>query len=149
MNAILRPVIMITALVLLALLAGCAGQRGGYAQEPYILNLNKGLLCIEGGRCQRMSLIVPSFQEDVVAAAYGMTTKKSYSWDSGALSYLMLNPPNDLYQVEQIGDRIFRLPPLFSTHAVWDVLAEEEWDLYKSYDDDDGHGTARPHPRRW
>ena len=131
-------------------LAGCAAQRAGYAQESYLLNRDSGLLCIEGGQCQRLALIVPSYREHLIAAAYGLS-QQYYSWDGPALADLMLNPPGDLYTVELVDTGLYRLPPLFAIHTVWDVLALEEYELYERGNDEElGVRLRLPPPaRRW
>ncbi|WP_299205474.1 hypothetical protein [uncultured Amphritea sp.] len=136
------------SLVLLTSLAGCSSM-GTFGSENYIVDLDKQQYCIEGrSDCRSLALIGPSFREGWIADAYAMP-KQSYSWDASELSNILIAPPDNSYQPELIGGRQYRLPPTFATHMVWDVLAMEDYTLYR---DDDGYFSlkdSRPQPRRF
>lgn len=129
-------------------LAGCS-SLGTFGSENYIVDLDKQQYCIEGrSDCRSLSLIGPSFKEGWIAEAYAMP-KQYYSWNASELSNILIAPPDNSYQSELIGGRQYRLPPTFATHMVWDVLAMEDYILYR---DDDGYFSLmdhRPQPRRF
>lgn len=134
-------------LVLTACSAG--SYRNQVDNEYYILDVDKGLLCIEKkAKCHRLSLIVPSYREQIIAQGYGLPNG-AYRWDEERLIELLLNPPNAQYRPEKLSNTIYRIPPHFSTHSVWDVLALEQYDLYERGDDWFGSFESMPIPRRY
>lgn len=130
------------------LLSGCVIRDGKFASQNYIVDLKQQRYCIEDGfECYAFSLIQPSFREGWIAAAFSMP-KQYYSWRGEELAALVLNPPDDRYQAEQVGDQLYRVPPTYATHVVWDVLAMEYYTLYR--DDEDMLLQQRwPQPRRF
>ena len=141
------PLFMGSFLLVLSL-SGCASM-GTFGSENYIVDLDKRLYCIEGrSDCRSLALIGPSYREGWIASAYAMP-KQYYSWDASELSDIVLAPPDNSYQPEQIGDSQYRVPPTFATHMVWDVLAMEEYTLYADDDDYFSQKDPRPQPRRF
>jgi hypothetical protein len=139
---------MVVSLFLTLSVSGCAGNYNSLvAQENYLLDTQKGMLCIEGkNECRSLSLIGPSYQEQVIAEGYQLP-EKAYRWNAAELEALMLHPPNALYSVEQLSNTLYRLPPVFAVHSVWDVLA---WEHYILYDREDKFGfSLRPVSRRF
>lgn len=140
----------IAGLVVVALAAGlsaCGGQPRSYAQEHYILELNKGRYCIEGtSNCQQLSLIGPAFGDHKIAEAFGLP-KGYYAWSAEDLATLLVKPPQQQYVAQALGQNRYRIPPRFETHLVWDTLALEEYHLYR--DDDGGFPVPRPALRRF
>lgn len=134
---------------LILTLSGCTSMGGKFASENYIVDLERQRYCIEGrSDCRSLSLIRPSYRESWIADAFGMPNQY-YSWSGGELAKLLLNPPDQHYRPERIGERQYRLPPTFATHMVWDVLAMEYYTLYR---DDEGYQSlqqSRPQPRRF
>ena len=130
-------------------LTACGGQGVRYGQENYILDLNKGRYCIEGtGNCHRLSLIGPAFGDHEIAKAYGLP-KGYYSWQADELAELVISPPQQQYEAEYLGDRRYRIPPRYETHLVWDILAQEDYELYRDDDSFAGFKDLRPPLRRF
>ena len=134
----------------LALTACSSGSyRNQVDSEHYILDVEMGLFCIENkAKCHRLSLIVPSYREQIIAQGYGLPNG-AYRWDEEQLIDLLLNPPNAQYRPEKLSNMRYRIPPHFSTHSVWDVLALEQYDLYERGDDWFGGFELMPIPRRY
>ena len=143
---------MLSGSVILAVALGltaCGGQGVRYAQENYILDLNKGRYCIEGtGNCYTLTLIGPAFGDHEIAKAYGLP-KGYYSWQADELAELIISPPQQQYEAEYLGDRRYRIPPRYETHLVWDILAQEDYDLYRDDDGIGGFKEPRPLLRRF
>lgn len=139
---------ILSILFVTGLMVGCAGSYSHSVKRAhYLLDTAKGELCIEGrNACQSLSLIVPSFQEHVIAAGYKLP-KKAYQWSATELQSLMLQPPGNPYQPETLSANLYRLPPVYAVHSVWDVLAWEHYILYERGDRFDY--IERPVPRRF
>ncbi|MBU2966789.1 hypothetical protein Q4508_19170 [Amphritea sp. 2_MG-2023] len=136
-------------LCLLLMMSGCASTSNKFASENYIVDLESGSFCIEGRfDCRSLSLIQPSFRESWIANAFAMP-KQYYSWRGDELAALLLNPPDHSYQAEQVDDQLYRVPPTYATHVVWDVLAMEYYTLYGDDDGDSLLPHGRPQPRRF
>ncbi|WP_286236974.1 hypothetical protein [Neptuniibacter halophilus] len=132
-------------------LAACDNRfRQQIDQQFYLLDTQRGLLCLEQSTdCYPLSLVEPSFAEAIIARGYGLTGG-AYSWSAAELQNLMLNPPDELYPIEPLAKGVYRLPPVFAVHSVWDVLANEHYQLYDR--DDDRYGTpgiSKPLQRRY
>jgi len=130
--------------------SGCAGTFNSYDNASYILELKKDRLCVEGtSQCAYLRMIVPSYREPLIAKSYGLKPGP-YEWNSDSLAKLMLNPPNDLYEVELIAPGVYRLPPVLPVHTTWDYLALEYYELYdRGGEDSDGATAPMPHSRRF
>jgi len=131
-------------------LTGCARQFKSVADVPYLLNLKKDQLCIEGtSQCTSLNMIVPSYRGNLVAKSYGLKPGH-YSFNSESLAQLMLNPPEQLYRVEMVSEDLYRLPSVRPVHTVWDYLVLEYYELYER-DDSLGSGflMAPPASRRY
>ncbi|WP_432473162.1 hypothetical protein [Amphritea sp. HPY] len=122
---------LLVGLIVTASLVGCAGQFNAYADAPYLLHLKKGQLCIEGtSQCAFMSMIEPSYRDNLVAKHYGLKPGH-YNFHSRSLAQLMLNPPGQLYQVERVADGVYRIPAVKPVDKVWDYLTQEYYELYE------------------
>lgn len=141
---------IISVFIVLMMTACSAGSyRNQVDNEYYILDVDKGLLCIEKkAKCHRLSLIGPSYREHIIAQGFGLPNN-AYRWGEEQLIELLLNPPNAQYRPEKLSNTIYRIPPHFSTHSVWDVLALEQYDLYERGDDWFGGFELMPIPRRY
>ncbi|RTE64812.1 hypothetical protein EH243_15650 [Amphritea opalescens] len=141
--------LVLLSLLLSVMLSGCVAIGEKFASENYLVDLKHQRYCIEGrSKCHLLSLIQPSFRESWIADAFAMP-KQYYSWSGDELATLLLNPPDHSYQAERIGDQLYRVPPTYATHVIWDVLAMEYFELYR---DDEGSGLIHmgwPQPRRF
>lgn len=114
---------------LLLTLGGCATL-----EQPrfYTLDLNTTRLCRgDSGACQNLELIGPSYYESEIARAYGIRTT-ARNWSVADLAGLMLSPPDNLYQVQQVEQGVYRLPANRATDTVFRYLELEEELLYGS-----------------
>ncbi|MBY4675634.1 hypothetical protein [Marinobacterium arenosum] len=118
-----------TALLALLLLGGCAAL--GERQQYFTVDLEKGELCRGTSLCYDLNLIVPSFNEHRIAAAYGIHPE-SYEWDAQQLVELLLQPPNQMYEVEQLGPKHYRIPITPATEKAWYYLRIEQHQLFES-----------------
>lgn len=125
---------LLVGLAVTVCLTGCAGQFNAYADAPYLLHLKKDQLCIEGtSQCAFMSMIVPSYRDNLVAKHYGLKPGH-YNFNSESLAQLMLNPPGQLYQVERVTESVYRIPSVKPVDKVWDYLTLEYYELYERGD---------------
>lgn len=150
-EGVIRILGYMTSLLLVLNLTACAADsyRNQVNKEHYILDVETGEICLETHvKCYRLSLIVPSYREHIVAQGYGLP-KKAYSWSAEQLVELLLNPPNAQYQPEKLSSTRYRLPPHLATHTVWDVLALEQYDLYERGNDRFGGFEFMPTSRRY
>jgi hypothetical protein len=150
-EGVIRIVGYMTSLLCVLNLTACTADsyRNQMNQEHYILDIGTGEICLEKHvECYRLSLIVPSYREHLIAQGYGLPNK-AYSWSAEQLVELLLHPPNAQYQPEKLSSTRYRLPPHFATHSVWDVLALEQYDLYERGDDRFGGLEFMPTPRRY
>ncbi len=115
------------------LLAACNHQAGSSAGNDYIVDLDRTQICWGGGECLNLELIVPSFNEIRIEEAYGLPTTNA-DWGVEDLASLLISPPNNLYQSEQIGPQRYQIPFNDATYAVWRYLRQEQWELYDSND---------------
>lgn len=112
---------------LLLTLGGCA-----VLDQPrfYTIDLNTTRLCRgETGICQNLELIGPSYNEPRIAQAYGIKVTPQ-GWSVEQLTGLMLAPPNNLYQVQQLDQGVYRLPANSATDTVFRYLKLEEDQIY-------------------
>ena len=138
----------VVGLVTVFSLAACSmdGYRKQVSKEYYLLDIEKGKLCLEQrSECYSLSLIGPSHRELIIADAFNLP-KKAHRWDGQKLIQLLIEPPSAEYSVQVLNEKLYRLPPHYAVHSVWDVLALEYYELYEKGDD---HFEMLPTPRRY
>lgn len=141
---------IVVCVLLSGFMQGCLEQNSRpLDQYIYLIDMQRGELCTEHTReCYNFSLIGPSYNEVIIAKAYGLGAK-TFSWGGRELAELMLNPPKQQYQVQTLSEGKYRLPGNHATHSVWDVLALEYYILYERDDDALDNLLMRPIPRRF
>lgn len=113
-------------------LTGCTSSAVTQGDGYYTLDLERTQLCYSGqNNCLNLELIYPSYNEPQIARAYQLPATTA-NWDVETLVNLMLAPPGQLYQTEQISDFSYRLPRNVATNAVWYYLEREQYELYES-----------------
>jgi len=110
-------------------LAGCYSIPRTLPSDSYLVDTKMGLMC-HVTECYYLDLIGSSSDELSIAKAYGLPVK-TYSWSTEQFVELMLNPPNQLYKVQQLSEHEFQIPNNRATTTAFKVLDDEDLLIYR------------------
>ncbi|WP_286238473.1 hypothetical protein [Neptuniibacter halophilus] len=110
-------------------LAACSLQTPRQIHgDVYLIDTELAQLCSPSA-CYSLNLIQPSWNEQDIARQFGLPMQ-NYSWNASELTAILLSPPDNSYQVEQLSDHEFIIPRTLATETTYHLLRQEDFFLY-------------------